>query len=45
VAGLHDIYREVFVRDRKRRVRIYQNMGGREMIEQTRTFGPDCLGI
>jgi hypothetical protein len=45
VAGLHDVYRDVFVRDRDQRIRIYQNLGGREMAELTETFRPDCLGI
>jgi len=45
VAGLHDIYRDVFARDREQSIRIYRNMGGREMIELTETFRPACLGI
>lgn len=45
VAGLHDIFRDVYVRDRQGKVRAYENMGGREMIELTETFRPDCPGI
>jgi hypothetical protein len=45
VAGLHDIFKDVYVRDRQGRVRAFENMGGREMIELTETFKPECIGI
>ena len=42
VATLHDIYKQVFVRDRENRIRAYDDLNGREMIDLTETFKPDC---
>ena len=43
-AGLHDIYKEVYVEDRDGRIRLYEDMSGRAMIELTRNYSPDCQG-
>ena len=45
VAMLHDIYKQVFVRDRDDKVRAYDDLNGREMIDLTETFKPDCPAI
>ena len=43
-AGLHDIYKEVYVEDRDGRIRLYEDMSGRAMIELTRNYSPSCQG-
>ena len=42
VATLHDIYKQVYVRDRDNRIRAYDDLNGREMVDLTETFKPEC---
>ena len=45
VAGLHDIYKEVYVEDLEGRFRRYEDMNGAGMVELTHGFKPLCPGI
>lgn len=45
MAGLHDVYKEVYVEDRDGRVRLYEDMTGHDMIDLTSRFRPVCLPV
>lgn len=45
LATLHDIYKEVYVEDRNGRVRLYEDVQGREMITLSERFRPGCVPI
>lgn len=45
VAGLHDIYKEVYVEDLEGRFRRYEDMTGAAMVELTHGFKPLCPGV
>jgi hypothetical protein len=42
IATLHDIYKEVYVRDIDNKVRAYENLGARELGDLTKKFSPNC---
>ena len=41
-AGLHDVFKEVYVRDLKGKIRLYADMHGTAMSEMTDRFKPIC---
>ena len=43
IAGLHDVYKQVYVRDRNSRIRLYEDVSGQSMLELSDTFLPLCL--
>ena len=45
VATLHDIYKDVYVRDGSGRIRLYEDVHGQAMLELSERFRPDCLPI
>ncbi|MGI9486817.1 MAG: hypothetical protein ACR2RF_13240 [Geminicoccaceae bacterium] len=45
VATLHDIYKEVYVEDRNGRIRLYEDVHGRSMLDLSERFLPACLPV
>ena len=45
VATLHDIYKEVYVEDRRGRIRLYENVQGQSMLALSERFMPACQPV
>ncbi len=43
IATLHDIYKEVYVEDGSGRIRLYEDVQGRQMLTLSDRFKPACL--
>lgn len=43
IAGLHDMYKDVYVRDQGGKIRLYENVDARSMIELSEAFLPRCI--
>jgi hypothetical protein len=43
IAGLHDIYKEVYVEDRSGRIRLYEDVPAQSMLEIFDRFKPVCV--
>lgn len=45
VAGLHDIYKDVYVADKDGRTRLYEDVAPQSMLELSEAFKPACVRI
>ncbi|MGI9416269.1 MAG: hypothetical protein ACR2RA_00370 [Geminicoccaceae bacterium] len=45
IATLHDIYKEVYVEDRRGRIRLYENVPGQSMLTLSDRFKPACQPV
>lgn len=45
VAAMPDLFLEVFARDEDERIRAYQELSGRQMVELTNRFMPSCRNL
>ncbi len=45
VAGLHDLYKDVYVVDRDGKIRLYEDVAPQSMLELSEAFKPACVLI